>query len=127
MLIGNESVNCRLKTDFFPRSLFPAFPCLSKDHGGFACRLETSTSPGVVIPEGLWAWYFGGAQSNRRVYGLNKTLCSVESIPSGRHTLVLEVEPDQVARGIAVRFCSVKDSHLRMKTDGMRWCRRSTI
>ncbi|BGP13432.1 hypothetical protein JCM10213v2_001352 [Rhodosporidiobolus nylandii] len=67
----------------------------------YYCRLEYTTDWGETVTEGAWAWFDGSQRTNSRD-GMNVTLCSVTSIPAGNHTLVLGVEPDQVAKGLAI-------------------------
>ncbi|BGP16506.1 hypothetical protein JCM10213v2_004508 [Rhodosporidiobolus nylandii] len=99
---GNET-GCTVRYPF-SGTYAAVFGDANPDHGVVHCSLERTNASGGSEPEGLWAWYFTGAQSNRRPYSLNKTICAVEGIPQGEHTLVLGVEPEQVSKGVAIDY-----------------------
>ncbi|GAA5895410.1 hypothetical protein JCM8208_006002 [Rhodotorula glutinis] len=73
-------------------------------HGQFSCRLLDERGE----PEGLWGWYDGGSRW-WWPYQHNAVLCSVSSLPNTNHTLVLDVQPDQVVDGIAFDYMTSSD------------------
>ncbi|GAA5828768.1 hypothetical protein JCM11251_005865 [Rhodosporidiobolus azoricus] len=106
---SSSGVRCDLRVPFEGTSI-SLYGDTNPGHGVFSCRLERQDDSGQSEAEGTWGWFYGGSQSNRRPYQLNATLCSISGIPSGKHTLVLGVEPDQVQDGIAFDYASFDSS-----------------
>ncbi|GAA6054249.1 hypothetical protein JCM3770_005143 [Rhodotorula araucariae] len=74
-------------------------------HGQFACRLVDDRGE----PEGTWGWFDGGSRW-WWPYQLDTLLCRVSGLALANHTLVLDVQPDQVADGIAFDYFTSTDS-----------------
>ncbi|GAA5917046.1 hypothetical protein JCM6882_001908 [Rhodosporidiobolus microsporus] len=107
---SSSGVRCDVRVPFEGTSI-ALYGDTNPGHGVFSCRLERENdSTGESEPEGTWGWFYGGSQSNQRPYQLNATLCAVSGIPSGKHTLVLGVEPDQVEDGIAFDYATYSNN-----------------
>ncbi|BGP40353.1 hypothetical protein JCM10449v2_004315 [Rhodotorula kratochvilovae] len=100
---GAKGPGCEVRVSFVGTSA-ALYGDSNGAHGQYACRVLDERGQ----PEGTWGWFDGGSRW-WWPYQLNTLLCRVSGLPLANHTLVLDVQPDQVADGVALDYFTSTD------------------